>query len=57
MSLSFDNATLNSNGSNVLFVIQDHMGKDETSGAINPRGLYNATLLGGGNFASVSSPL
>jgi len=30
------------------------MGKDETSGAINPRGIYNATLLGssGLNFTS-----
>lgn len=44
LNLSFANATLSS--SNVLFVIQDHMGHDETSGATNPRGIYNATLLG-----------
>jgi beta-galactosidase len=28
------------------------MGKDETSGAINPRGIFNATLMGRGNFSS-----
>lgn len=30
------------------------MGKDETSGAVNPRGIYNVTLLGssGLNFTS-----
>ena len=50
--MSFANATLNSNSSNVLFVIQDHMGKDQTSGATNARGIYNATLIGGGNFTS-----
>lgn len=43
-SLSFSNATLSA--SNVLLVIQDHMGHDETSGATNPRGIYNATLFG-----------
>jgi hypothetical protein len=50
MTLSFSNATLASE--NVLFVIQDHMGKDQTSGAVNPRGIYNATLIGGGQFSS-----
>jgi len=44
ITLSFSNATLSS--TNVLLVIQDHMGHDETSGATNPRGIYNATLLG-----------
>lgn len=50
LTLDFGNATLKSNGSNVLFVIQDHMGHDQTSGATNPRGIFNATLLGGGKF-------
>jgi beta-galactosidase GanA len=50
LTLSFANATLASE--NVLFVIQDHMGKDQTSGAVNPRGIFNATLIGGGNFTS-----
>lgn len=44
MTFSFADATLTD--SNVVFVIQDHMGHDETSGATNPRGIYNATLLG-----------
>jgi beta-galactosidase GanA len=52
LTLSFANATLSSTSENVLLVIQDHMGKDETSGAINPRGIFNATLIGGGNFTS-----
>jgi hypothetical protein len=52
VQLSFSNATLNSNSSNVLFVIQDHMGKDQTSGATNPRGISNATIIGGGSFTS-----
>lgn len=49
LTLSFKNVTLKSD-SNVLFVIQDHMGHDQTSGATNPRGIFNATLLGGGTF-------
>ena len=36
----------------MLFVIQDHMGKDQTTGATNPRGILNATLLDGANFTS-----
>jgi hypothetical protein len=28
------------------------MGKDETTGVLNPRGILNATLLGGGKFTS-----
>lgn len=48
LTLSFANATLASE--NVLFVIQDHMGKDESSGALNPRGISNATLFGGASF-------
>ncbi|KAF4637265.1 hypothetical protein G7Y89_g814 [Cudoniella acicularis] len=53
LDLSFSNTTLNSNSTNVLFIIQDNMGHDETSGATNPRGIYNATLLGGiGKFTS-----
>jgi len=47
LTLGFSNATLSS--TNVLFIIQDHMGHDETSGATNPRGIYNATLLGPAN--------
>jgi hypothetical protein len=36
-------------------VIQDNMGHDQTTGALNPRGILNATLLGGnGDNAFVS---
>lgn len=50
LTLSFANATLSTE--NVLLVIQDHMGKDETTGTLNPRGILNATLIGGSNFTS-----
>ena len=49
-TLDFGNATVA--GENVLFVIQDNMGHDQTTGALNPRGILNATLLGGGSFSS-----
>jgi hypothetical protein len=44
-TLSFANATVY-DSQNVLLVIQDNNGHDETSGALNPRGIINATLLG-----------
>lgn len=31
-------------GENVLFVIQDNMGHDQTTGVLNPRGILNTTL-------------
>lgn len=55
-TLSFANATLSPSGQdNVLFVIQDHMGHDESAAATNPRGIYNATLLGTGQNSTFSS--
>jgi beta-galactosidase len=45
-TLAFDGAELKE-GENVLFVIQDNMGHDQTTGALNPRGILNATLVGG----------
>ena len=45
LAISFHNATVKPHGENVLLVIQDHMGKDETTGALNPRGIMNATLI------------
>ena len=52
-TLSFGNATKESGG-NVLLVLQDNMGHDLTTGVLNPRGILNATLLGGSgsNFTS-----
>lgn len=45
-SFSFENATLSSGTSeNVLIVVMDNSGHDQTSGAVNPRGIWNATLL------------
>ena len=46
-TLYFGNAT--TQGENVLFLLQDHMGHDETTGVLNPRGILNATLLSGGS--------
>ncbi|GAB7366896.1 hypothetical protein MBLNU230_g1257t1 [Neophaeotheca triangularis] len=37
-------------GENVLLVLQDHTGHGQTVKALDPRGILNATLLGGGNF-------
>jgi len=52
-TLSFGNAARK--GDNVLFVIQDNMGHDQTTGALNPRGILNATLLSGSDSSSNSS--
>lgn len=47
VSLSFANATLASNSAdNILIIVMDNSGHDETTGATNPRGITNATLLG-----------
>jgi len=51
MTLSFSNITVNA-GRNVLLVIQDNNGHDQTTGTLNPRGIVNATLLGASNFTS-----
>lgn len=53
-TLSFANATLAGaagGGDNVLVVVMDNSGHDQTTGATNPRGIFNATLLGGGDDA------
>lgn len=47
VSFSFANATLASNSAdNILVIVMDNSGHDETTGATNPRGITNATLLG-----------
>lgn len=44
---SFANATLASEGKdNVLVVVMDNSGHDQTTGATTPRGIWNATLIG-----------
>lgn len=52
LTLSFENATVNEAGQNVLFIVQDNSGHDETSGALNVRGILNATLIGSTGFES-----
>jgi len=49
VSLSFTNAAVHATN-NVVLVIQDNTGHDETSGVTNPRGIYDATLLGEESF-------
>ena len=47
LTLSFHNATVHSTGAeNILTILMDNAGHDETSGALNPRGILNATLIG-----------
>lgn len=51
VSLSFANATLASSdgaaaADNLLVIVMDNSGHDQTTGATNPRGTSNATLLG-----------
>ncbi|KAK3315775.1 beta-galactosidase B [Apodospora peruviana] len=43
---SFANATLNTDGDNVLVVVMDNSGHDLREAAVAPRGITNATLLG-----------
>jgi hypothetical protein len=50
-TFSFSNATLNTQGDNVLVVVMDNSGHDQRSAALNPRGIYNATLVGAGSYA------
>lgn len=47
LTLSFHNATVHDGGEeNILTVLMDNAGHDETTGALNPRGILNATLIG-----------
>jgi beta-galactosidase GanA len=44
LTLPLTNITLNKDGPNVLLVVHDDTGHDETTGALNPRGIIQATL-------------
>ncbi|CAI7599859.1 unnamed protein product [Penicillium glandicola] len=46
LTLSFTNATLHTSTPNVLLIVHDDTGHDESSGALNPRGIMDANLLG-----------
>lgn len=48
-TFSFKNATLKDDGDNVLVVVMDNSGHDLRAGALDPRGITNATLLGSGS--------
>lgn len=51
LTLSFANATVHKNGTNVLLIAQDNTGHDLRGGATDPRGILRATL-DGANFTS-----
>lgn len=51
-TLSFANATVHTNSTNVLLVAQDNTGHDLRSDAVKPRGILRASLEGGANFTS-----
>lgn len=48
-TFSFDNATLQNSGENVLVVLMDQSGHELREAAIEPRGISNATLVGPGD--------
>lgn len=50
MTLSFENATVHSNRSNILLVAQDNTGHDLRAAAVQPRGILRASLEGGASF-------
>ncbi|KAJ5712093.1 hypothetical protein N7488_006249 [Penicillium malachiteum] len=46
LTLSFSNVTVNTDTPNVLLVVHDDTGHDETTGALNPRGILDVSLAG-----------
>lgn len=50
-TFSFSNATLNAEGENVLIIVMDNSGHDQRTAALNPRGIFNATLIGSGSYS------
>lgn len=46
LTLSFSNVTLNTDKPNVLLIVHDDTGHDETTGALNPRGILESRLIG-----------
>ncbi|KAB8231913.1 glycoside hydrolase family 35 protein [Aspergillus alliaceus] len=50
-TFSFSNATLSTDADNVLVIVMDNSGHDMRDGAINPRGIQNATLIGPGSYS------
>ncbi|OJJ45756.1 hypothetical protein ASPZODRAFT_68809 [Penicilliopsis zonata CBS 506.65] len=54
LTLSFSNVTVNTDSTNVLLVVHDDTGHDETTGALNPRGILGAELQGRTNSTQFS---
>lgn len=52
LTLSFANATVHTDVSNVLLISQDNTGHDLRAGAVAPRGILGAALIGGANFTT-----
>ncbi|KAL4982567.1 glycoside hydrolase superfamily [Aspergillus falconensis] len=52
LEVSFEDVPLNTEGDNVLFVIQDTMGKEQREAAPDPRGILNATLVTAGDSSA-----
>ncbi|KAK6065263.1 beta-galactosidase b [Seiridium cupressi] len=50
-TFSFSNATLNTEADNVLIIVMDNSGHDLRTAALNPRGIFNATLIGSGTYS------
>lgn len=50
-TFSFSNASLATVGDNVLIIVMDNSGHDQRTAALNPRGIFNATLVGGGTYS------
>ncbi|KAK6201875.1 hypothetical protein LQW54_009285 [Pestalotiopsis sp. IQ-011] len=50
-TFSFSNASLATEGDNVLIIVMDNSGHDQRTAALNPRGIFNATLVGGGTYS------
>ncbi|KAB8201123.1 putative beta-galactosidase B [Aspergillus parasiticus] len=50
-TFSFSNATLSTDGDNILVVVMDNSAHDLRDGALNPRGITNATLVGPGSYS------
>lgn len=56
LEVSFKDVQLDTKNENVLFVIQDTMGKEQREAAPDPRGILNATLIAAdGSAANFSS--
>jgi hypothetical protein len=52
LEVSFKDVPLSTEGENVLFVIQDTMGKEQREAAPDPRGILNATLITAGDSSA-----